>query len=183
MSPKTDDAAPPELAAELVITLRSPVVLGYLEYSSVRLREPTAAEYRDMMRKSGVSRTLAAISAIAGIPPVAVGKIGARDLKKAQIYIDAFCESGADPADAGLEELDMPLRQAVDYQDVTYASLKLREPTGEDLVEIYSKAGVDQQITGVARVAGVPVEVVERILVRDLNRAELFLAGFINGGQ
>jgi hypothetical protein len=182
MSLKTEGDAG-ELPEELVITLRKPVTLGPLEYKEIRLREPLAGEYAEFMKKSGVPRTLAAISMIAGVPAGAAGKFGARDLTAARAYIDAFVESGGHKADAGLEEFDMPLRRPVEHAGAVIASLQLREPIGEDLIEIYSKVGVEQTICGLARISGVPAAAIAKIGVRDLNRGEAFLLGFMNGGQ
>ena len=75
---------------EKTITLRKPVELGGITYAELKLREPLASEWSQFDKVLGIEGDILAVAIVAGIPPIAVGKIGARDFKAAARYIASF---------------------------------------------------------------------------------------------
>ena len=82
-------AADQEIPEELVITLRKPVTL-VVEYTELKLREPTAAEWAQFDKLTGVEADIRSVSIVAGVPEKAVAMIGARDLLTASRYLARF---------------------------------------------------------------------------------------------
>ena len=79
-----------ELPPELTVTLRKPVTLGSETYSELRLREPTAAEWMQFDKLSGIEADVMAVSIVSGVPRPAVAMLGARDLLEGARYISRF---------------------------------------------------------------------------------------------
>jgi hypothetical protein len=79
-----------DLPEEKTITLRKPVTLGSETWSSLTLREPTAAEWMQFDKLSGIEADIKAISLISGVPEPAVRQIGARDIIEASKYLAGF---------------------------------------------------------------------------------------------
>jgi hypothetical protein len=82
-----DAAAIPE---ELIITLRKPVTLGSETYSQLILREPTASEWMQFDKLTGVEADILAVATVSGVPMPAIRMIGARDLIIASRYLANF---------------------------------------------------------------------------------------------
>lgn len=90
-APGADErAATPSLPDELTITLRKPVEHAGISYATMTLREPTGAQWLEWDKLDGLDRNLTAITVISGMPKPAVAKIGVRDLREAQDYLNAF---------------------------------------------------------------------------------------------
>ncbi|MDH4745822.1 phage tail assembly protein [Sphingomonas sp. CBMAI 2297] len=89
MSAKPEE---PGLDEDLVITFRKAIdgVAGPI--ASIVIREPTAGEMMQWDRLSGVEADVKAISVVAGIPPVDVEKLAARDFIRASRRIAAFLD-------------------------------------------------------------------------------------------
>lgn len=81
-----------DLPETLTISLRKPVEHGGITYTELHLREPTADEWTRWDNLSGVEADIMAISTIAGMPQLAVRKVGARDLLKGSRYIARFLD-------------------------------------------------------------------------------------------
>jgi hypothetical protein len=81
-----------DLPDTLTITLRKPVEFAGETYAELHLREPSADELVRMATESGIKGSLFSIFVITGIPLGAIGKIGARDLRRASNYLMAFIE-------------------------------------------------------------------------------------------
>jgi Phage tail assembly chaperone proteins, E, or 41 or 14 len=83
------------LPDELVITLRKPVKLGDVEYTELKLREPTAGEIEKASNVANpMGSNILLVSLVAAMPKPAVEKIGARDLKTASDYLQGFLAGG-----------------------------------------------------------------------------------------
>ncbi len=80
----------PEIPETLTFTLRKPIEHAGNQIESITLREPTADEWTRWDGKEGVEADIIAISTVAGIPQVAVRKMGVRDLIKGSRYIARF---------------------------------------------------------------------------------------------
>lgn len=78
-----------DIPEELIITLRKPVVLGET-YTELKLREPTAAEWAQFDKLTGVEADIKSVSVVSGVPDRAIGKIGSRDLLLASRYLARF---------------------------------------------------------------------------------------------
>lgn len=90
-----DDLTSPvadEPPAELIVPLRKPVTLGSQVYAEIRLREPTAAEWKQWDKLSGVEADTTAIAVVSGVPLPAVEMIGARDLIIGARYLARFLD-------------------------------------------------------------------------------------------
>lgn len=79
-------------ATERTITLRKPVELGET-YTELRLREPTATEWRAFDHLEGVAADMKAVSSITGLPAVVVRQIGIRDLRIAARWLSRFFDN------------------------------------------------------------------------------------------
>lgn len=75
---------------DMVINLRRPVELGGETYTQIVLREPTADQWSQFDKASGIEGDILAVALVGGIPPNAVRKIGARDLRAGARYIASF---------------------------------------------------------------------------------------------
>ena len=79
------------LPDELIVTLRKPVTLGDT-YTELRLREPTAAEWMQWDKLTGIDADIKAVATVSGVPEAAVRMIGARDLVQAARYLARFLD-------------------------------------------------------------------------------------------
>ena len=77
---------------QLTITLRKPVTLGTVSYTTLHLREPTAAEWEQWDKLSGVAADTVAVATVSGVPLPAVRMIGTRDLIRASRFLAGFLE-------------------------------------------------------------------------------------------
>ena len=77
------------------------------------------------------------------------------------------------------DTLTITLRKPVEFASITYDKLDLREPTAAEFVIMNNKEGAEGDIAAVSLIAGVPVQAVEKIGVRDLLKGARFLAGFL----
>jgi len=75
---------------QLTVRLRTPIPLGELSFSELKLREPTAAEWTRWDKLSGIEADIMAVSTVAGVPDQVVRQLGARDLMKAARFILLF---------------------------------------------------------------------------------------------
>ncbi|HEX7851410.1 MAG TPA: phage tail assembly protein [Sphingomonas sp.] len=75
---------------QLTVKLRQPIPLGEITFSELRLREPTAAEWKRWDRLSGIEADIMAVSVVAGVPDQVIAQIGARELMKAARFILLF---------------------------------------------------------------------------------------------
>jgi hypothetical protein len=82
-------------------------------------------------------------------------------------------------ADKFPEERTIVLRKPVQLGDVTYAELKLREPTGLEMQQWDGQIGATADVTAIAVVSGVPRPAVEMIGSRDIVEAARYLALFL----
>lgn len=80
---------------EMTMTLRKPVVLGSVEYSTLDLREPTAGELSKASKAGGnVDIAINLISLIAKVPRGAVEKLSQRDFQEASDFLGSFTLDG-----------------------------------------------------------------------------------------
>jgi hypothetical protein len=77
------------------------------------------------------------------------------------------------------DELTITLRKPVELAGITYAELKLREPTAAEWQQWDKLAGVAADIKAVSIVSGVPEPVVAKIGARDLTRAARYILRFL----
>lgn len=83
---------PPETFA---MTLRHPVSVGSVQYTTVELREPRAGEMAKANNAgNGIEVAIALISLVAKIPRTAVEQFCARDLEEASAYLSGFTVGG-----------------------------------------------------------------------------------------
>lgn len=81
-----------QLPDELTITLRKPIEFAGITYTTLQLREPTAAEWAQFDKLSGVEMDVKAVATISGVPEAAVKQIGTRDLIHAARFIARFLD-------------------------------------------------------------------------------------------
>lgn len=86
-----DAALAEEIPELLVITLRKPITLGET-YAELRLREPTAAEWTQWDKLSGVEADIKSVSLVSGVPEPVIRQIGTRDLLTASRYLARFLD-------------------------------------------------------------------------------------------
>lgn len=81
-----------EMLDELTITLRKSITLGTIEYTELKLREPTAGEMQKAgaIASDGMASNILLVSLVTGMPKQAVEKIGARDMHQAVEYLQGF---------------------------------------------------------------------------------------------
>ena len=84
-----------ELQEEKTITLRKPVKVGDVEYTTLDLREPTAGEL-SKANKAGdnIDLAIALISMIAKVPRAAVDQLCQRDFQEANDFLSSFMADG-----------------------------------------------------------------------------------------
>lgn len=75
---------------QLTVPLRTPIPLGEITYSELKLREPTAAEWTRWDKLSGLEADIMAVSTVAAVPDQVIRQIGARELMKASRFILLF---------------------------------------------------------------------------------------------
>ena len=75
---------------QLTVKLRTPIPLGEITYTELKLREPTAAEWKRWDRLTGIVADIVAVSVASGVPDQVVAQIGARALMKASRFIQLF---------------------------------------------------------------------------------------------
>jgi len=83
-----------EPPAELTITLRYPIEHGEQRFTQIVLHEPTATQLIEWDRADGIAADLTIISAVSGVPLIALDKLGARDLVRAGSYLANFLVPG-----------------------------------------------------------------------------------------
>ena len=76
------------------------------------------------------------------------------------------------------EELVVTLREPIMLGDMPYTELKLREPTAAQVAMWDKLSGTEADILAVSIVSGVPKPVVEKLKIRDLNKASGYIARF-----
>lgn len=170
-----------ELEDELVINLRRAVNVGDLSYSELRLREPTGDEVVQVEALTGTAADIMAISLISGVPRSAVAQIGARDIIQGAEYIGAFMREGQ-YADTG-EELTFTFRAAVKVGEQAFTEMRLREPTGEEMIKMEALKGMAGNLFDLALISGLPKAAIGRLGVSDITRGAAFLASFMKGAQ
>ena len=79
---------------------------------------------------------------------------------------------------SGPETLTLTLKKAVTFGEMSYCELKLREPTGTEMIAVDGKRGWALDIALIALVSGVPLPAVEKIGGGDLAKARKFLDHF-----
>jgi len=77
---------------QLTVPLRKPVSLGDLTYTELKLREPTASEWKQWDKLTGIAADTKAISVVAGVPEQVIDQIGSRALMKASRFILLFLD-------------------------------------------------------------------------------------------
>lgn len=75
-------------------------------------------------------------------------------------------------------ELIIDLDPPISIGESSYDQLVLREPTAGEMRAIRARPLNDQQIAGVALIAGVPEKAVERMPISKIVEAEQYLVGF-----
>jgi hypothetical protein len=75
-------------------------------------------------------------------------------------------------------EKRIPIEPPIELGSVPYTELVLREPTAGEMVRVDKLTGYAWTVALVAAVAGVPPPVIERLGVRTLNEASIYLTGF-----
>lgn len=85
----------------------------------------------------------------------------------------------ADPG-TGARTLIIPLREPVMLGDQSYDTLRLREPTGAEMVAVDDKRGWALELALIALVSGVPEPAVLKIGAQDLNKARRFMERFFD---
>ena len=76
------------------------------------------------------------------------------------------------------DEMVVPLRESIELGNLSYTELKLREPTAAQVAMWDKLSGTEADIMAVAVVSGVPKQVVEKLKIRDLNKASGYIARF-----
>lgn len=90
-----EDVAPAWPAREFELILRRPVTLpDGAEISSIMLREPTGAEWEEIMEHPVRSRRRFGISRVGGVPMKTCAAIGIGDLVRGEAYLTSFFEVG-----------------------------------------------------------------------------------------
>lgn len=82
-----DPTQPP---AELVVTFSKPYSIGGVDYSEMRLREPTAGEMIECDDVSGWAMDVKLASLVSGVPEVVVRQLKVRDLLPGTRYLGRF---------------------------------------------------------------------------------------------
>jgi hypothetical protein len=85
-----------EIPDSLTVPLRKPVDLAGATTYVLELREPTVDELQrftqEMNRADPISALKLLISSVSGVDVATIGRIGARDFKKAEKYLNNFFE-------------------------------------------------------------------------------------------
>jgi hypothetical protein len=170
---------------QLEISLRKRVKLGEEEITSIRVREPTAAELLAADQLEGTTADIKVVSLVAGMPEALVRKLAASDLLRAADFIaDVLKAATEDFAfDPAVDELVLVLRKSVTYDNASIDKLKLREPSAGELETFNKLKGQERDIVAVATVAGVHRHAAEKMLAGDVARGMKFINSFLQGGQ
>lgn len=76
---------------EKTITLRRPVKLGDVEYTSLTLREPTAGDLEKAAKAdNNMGVVINLISLVAKVPRAVVERLSQRDLREANDFLEQF---------------------------------------------------------------------------------------------
>jgi hypothetical protein len=90
------DALPDELA----VPLRKPIKVGEQEYLSLTFHEPTAGQLKEAGRHDAGVGTVVLLAAMAGVIPLVIDKLPAREFKRAAAFAESFMQdaqpTGAD---------------------------------------------------------------------------------------
>ena len=81
------------------------------------------------------------------------------------------------------DTLTITLKKPVSLGDQVYTELRLREPTGAEMIAVDGKRGWALDIALIALVSGVPAPAVEKIGGGDLARARKVLDHFFDTGR
>ena len=79
-----------EPAPALIVTFSKPYSIGGVDYTEMRLREPTAGEMMQCDDVSGWAMDVRLASIVSGIPEVVVRQLGVRDLLPGTRYLGRF---------------------------------------------------------------------------------------------
>ena len=83
-----------EPPSELTIDLIHPIEHADQRYAQIVLHEPTAGQLIEWDRVDGIEADLTIISAVSGVPLIALDKLRARDLVRAGSYLANFLAPG-----------------------------------------------------------------------------------------
>jgi hypothetical protein len=75
---------------ELVITLKKPVEFKGQSYDQLVLREPTAGEWREILKKPEDDQRTFCVALVSGVPEGAVLQIGIGQVVEAEEFIVGF---------------------------------------------------------------------------------------------
>lgn len=170
-------------AEEKVITLPAPLELGSLKYESLILREPTVDELDRSTQTAGSSYAVnaALISMVTSVPLALIRMLGKTSYEEAVAFLESF--DWAAPKDAAKQaEKTILLKRPITLNgdSRTYDSIRLCEPNVDQLDMSAQVEGSAYACNAelIARVSGVPVEVVRKIGKKDYEEATAFLSGF-----
>ena len=82
------------MAEEITITLSKTVKIGDIEYTELKLREPTAGELEDAWSANPVAMVVATIAKVAGIPLRAARLLSQTDYMAAAEFLTVFSQGG-----------------------------------------------------------------------------------------
>lgn len=89
-----DDASvkadPETLPEDLTIELRKPLKIGDMEWSELRLREPTGGEMQQAAKRAAHEAGIFLLAKVSGLPDRAIKQVTARDFNKATAYLLSF---------------------------------------------------------------------------------------------
>jgi hypothetical protein len=89
----------------LIITLKTPIEFNGETFHELNLREPIMDEIEKFANESEKSGSVGGLklilSLITGIPKPVIGKIGSRDMKKAEKFISSFLDDEIDSTTDG----------------------------------------------------------------------------------
>ncbi len=80
----------PEPLPELIVTFSKPYSIGGVDYTEMRLREPTAGEMIECDDVSGWAMDVKLASLVSGVPEVVVRQLKVRDLLPGTRYLGRF---------------------------------------------------------------------------------------------
>lgn len=81
-------------ADELDMPLRKPVTVAGETVTSLKLREPTCAEWEDCLAQPSIKQRRHIVSTVSGIPAGIVATMGIGDVTRAEEYLMRFFEVG-----------------------------------------------------------------------------------------
>lgn len=168
---------------EKVITLPAPLELGSLKYDSLILREPTVDELDRSTQTAGsiYAVNAALISMVTSVPLTLIRKLGKTSYEEAIAYLKSF-DWVAPKDEAKQAEKTILLKRPITLNgdSRTYDSIRLCEPNVDQLDMSAQVEGSAYACNAelIARVSGVPVEVVRKVGKENYEEATAFLSGF-----